>query len=239
VLLAPRRWVWASVRRTPLRHRHRWLQALPMTRRDPAVRADPVIRADPAARADLADMARAHPAVRVDMADMARTHPADLADMARAHPVVLGTSTRTVLAAPAGPVDPGTSTRTVLATAADPVDPAAHGMGMPSVATSTGPRGVTDPHPGDRVSRRGRRGTDRSRLPAGRGGMAQSTTGATRKRPCGTLGSTSGASGSSGSGSRCKEASSHGARLATRRGGRRRWGTAAQYSGRASRLANR
>jgi Protein of unknown function (DUF2563) len=228
VLLALRRWVWASVRLTPLRHRHRWLQALPITRRDPAVRADPVIRVDPATRADLAHMARAHPVVRVDLD---RPDLADLADTVRAPPVltstrtvragpvVLGTSTRTVLAAQAGPVDPGTSTRTVLA---GPVDPA-HGMGIPSVAISTGPRGVTDPHLGDPVSRPGRRGTDRSRRPAARGITAPSTTGATRKRPFGIPDSTSGASGSSGSGSRCKKATPHGARLATPGGGRRRW----------------
>jgi Protein of unknown function (DUF2563) len=164
-------------------------------------------------------MARTHPVVRVDPADMARTHPGVLVTSTRTvrtHPGVLGTSTRTVLAVLA------TSTRTVLAAPAAPVDPA-HGMEMPSVAISTGPRGVTDPHHGDRVSRRARPGTDRSRRPAGSGGTAPSTTGATRKLPFGTPGSTSGASGSSGSGSRCKEASSHGARLATRPGGRRRW----------------
>ena len=142
-------------------------------------------RALPMTRRDLgrADLARARRAVPRTM--VAR---ADLADMARA-----------VLVARA---DPGTSTRT------DPVvqaDLVAHGTGMTGVAISTGPRGVTDPHPGDRVSRRGRTGTDRFHRPAGSGGMAQSTTGATRKRPFGTPGSTRGASGSSEFGSRCKK----------------------------------
>jgi hypothetical protein len=212
VLLAQRCWAWAPVRRMPLQHRHHWRRALPMTRRDLG-RAD-LARARRAvprttARADLADMARAVLVARADPGTSTRTDPVVQAD-----PVVPGTSTRT------GPVVPGTSTRT------DPVvqaDLVAHGTGMTGVAISTGPRGVTDPHPGDRVSRRGRTGTDRFHRPAGSGGMAQSTTGATRKRPFGTPGSTRGASGSSGSGSRCKEASSHGARLATRRGGRRRW----------------
>jgi hypothetical protein len=206
VLLAQRCWVWAPVRRMPPQHRHHWLRALPMTRRDLGL-AD-LARAVPrtTARADLADMARAVPAVP---GTSTRTDPVVQAD-----PVVPATSTRT------DPVVPGTSTRT------DPVvqaDLVAHGTGMTGVAISTGPRGVTDPDPGDRVSRRGRTGTDRFHRPAGSGGMAQSTTGATRKRPFGTPGSTRGASGSSGSGSRCKQASSHGARLATRRGGRRRW----------------
>jgi hypothetical protein len=215
VLLAPRRWVWAPVRRMPLQHRHRWHRALPMTRRDLA-------RADPA---------RAHRAVPGTTTSAHLVVPADLADKARAGPADLGTSTRTDLVVRADPAVPGTSIRT------DPVAPGtstpvaragraglvAHGMEMPSVATSAGPRGVTDPPPGDRVSHRGRTGTDRSHRRAATGGTAQSTTGATRKRRFGTPGSTRGASGSSGSGSRCKEASSHGARLATRRGGRRRW----------------
>ncbi len=76
-----------------------------------------------------------------------------------ADPVVLpGTGT-----APADPVAlPGTTAR------ADPVAPA-NGMGIPSVATSTGSRGETDPHLGDGVSRRGRPGADRSRRPEGHG----------------------------------------------------------------------
>jgi hypothetical protein len=62
------------------------------------------------------------------------------------------------------PVDPvgllGTTAR---------AGPVAHGMGTPSGATSMGSRGVTDPHPGDGVRRRGRDGADRSRRPEGPG----------------------------------------------------------------------
>ena len=90
---------------------------------------------------------------------------------------------------------------------AGPVDPAARGMEMDSVATSTEPRGAMDPHRGDRVSRRRQGGADRSHRRGASGTMAQSTTGATRKRLLGIKGSTSGASISSGSGSRCKERS--------------------------------
>ena len=65
-----------------------------------------------------------------------------------------------------GPADPvvlrGTTARE------DPVAPA-NGMGIPSVATSTGSRGVTGPHPGDGVRRHGRTGADRSRRPEGPG----------------------------------------------------------------------
>jgi hypothetical protein len=50
----------------------------------------------------------------------------------------------------------------------DPVAPA-NGMGIPSVAISTGSRGVTGPHPGDGVRRHGRTGADRSRRPEGPG----------------------------------------------------------------------
>jgi hypothetical protein len=233
VLLAQRCWAWAPVRRMPLQHRHHWRRALPMTRRDLG-RAD-LARARRAvprttARADLADMARAILVARAGPGTSTRTEPVARADPAvpetstRTDPVVRETSTRTAqvvreTSTRTAQVVPETSTRTAQVVRADLV---AHGMEMPSVAISAGPHGVTDPHRGDRVRPRGPRGTDRFHRPAGSGGMAQSTTGATRKRPFGTPGSTRGASGSSGSGSRCKEASSHGARLATRRGGRRR-----------------
>jgi hypothetical protein len=129
-------------------------------------------------------------------------------------PVVPGTSTR---ADPVAPADPGTSTRADPVAPADPgtstrADPVAqadlpraeHGVGTRSVATSTQPRGETDLHPGDGVRLRARHGTDRCRRQAGSGGMAPLTTGAIKKRLCGIQGSTNGASGSSGSGSRCK-----------------------------------
>jgi hypothetical protein len=161
-----------------------------MIRRDPAVQAAPVIRADLGIRADPVTTARAHPVALADLADLV-----DTARAARADP-----------AARAGPVVPETSTRTVLVDRAAPAVPEnpAHGAGIPTVAISTKPLGVTDPRPGDGVSRRGRRGTDRSHRPAGSGAMAPSTTGVTRKLRFGTPASTSGASGSSESGSRCK-----------------------------------
>ncbi len=107
---------------------------------------------------------------------------------------------------PADPVTPmGRADRVDPTTRAGPVAPAVHGTGIRSAATSTGPRGAMGPDPGDRALRRGRPGTDHSRRPAGRGGMARSITGATRKLPFGIPDSTRGASGSSESGSRCKE----------------------------------
>jgi hypothetical protein len=98
----------------------------------------------------------------------------------------------------AGPVAPAPGC-TALA------DLAARGMATTSAATSTAHRGATDPHPGALVHHRGRTGTDRSHRPGGSGGMAPSTTGATRKTRCGIPSSTSGASTSSESGSRCNE----------------------------------
>jgi hypothetical protein len=112
------------------------------------------------------------------------------------------------------PLDPATTAvqagpdplvRPTTTVPADPVGPP-RGMGIHTAATSTAPHGETDPHPGVRVSRRGRPGADRSRRRAGDGWAAQSTTGATRKRPCGMPDSTNGGSGCSGSGSRCNPA---------------------------------
>jgi len=60
------------------------------------------------------------------------------------------------------PVAPGRTARV------DQVVPR-HGMGMTAGATSTEPRGATDPHRGDGVSRRGLSGADRFRGPAARG----------------------------------------------------------------------
>jgi hypothetical protein len=106
-----------------------------------------------------------------------------------------------VITAPAGLVAPAPG----CTAPADLAVPAARGMATTSAATSTAPRGVMDPHPGDRVHHRGRTGTDRSHRLGGSGGMAPSTTGATRKTRCGIPSSTSGASTSSESGSRCNE----------------------------------
>ena len=102
--------------------------------------ADPITRADPVVPAD--PITRADPAVPVD-------------PITRADPVV-----------PVAPADP--------ITRADPVVPVApvvlaHGMGIPNVATSTGPRGATDLGPGDPVRHRDRLGTDRSRRPGASG----------------------------------------------------------------------
>jgi hypothetical protein len=142
---------------------------------DRAGQADPVITAQ-ADRAGQADPVITAQADRVDQADPGCTDPADLA----------------VPVAPA----PGCTDLAVQA---------ARGMATTSAATSTAPRGVMDPHPGDRVHHRGRTGTDRSHRLVGHGTTAQSTTGATTKTPSGISNSTNGASTSSESGSRCKE----------------------------------
>jgi hypothetical protein len=153
---------------------------------DPA-RVDP----DPADRA-ATDPADPDPVV-LDRADRAATDPADRAVPETTDPAV-----------PAAPetTDPADLETTGCAGLAVP---AAHGMATTSVATSTGPRGATDPHPGALARHRDRAGTDRFRRPVDSGGMVPSTTGATTKLPCGIPGSTSGASTSSESGSRCNE----------------------------------
>jgi hypothetical protein len=175
------------------------------TRANPAP-ADPVAQADPA-QADPAPVAQAGRRPQTTRANPAPAGPADPAP--QVDPVARADQTTQV--DPVGQADQ--TTQVDPADQADPVVPwttalagrrPEHGMGIPNVATSTGPRGETDRHPGDGVRRRRRRGADRSRRPGGSGSVAQSTTGATRKRPCGIPGSASGASGSSGSGSRCK-----------------------------------
>jgi hypothetical protein len=135
------------------------------------------------------------PADRVVQADLGCTGPTDLAGLVAPAPGCTGPADLAGLVAPA----PGCTGPADLAV------PAARGMATTSAATSTAPRGVMDPHPGDRAHHRGRTGTDRSHRPGGSGGMAPSTTGATRKTRCGIPGSTSGASTSSESGSRCNE----------------------------------
>jgi hypothetical protein len=167
-----------------------------MARADPR----PVIRTvlvdpgpvDPAARVDQADP---DPAARVDLDP---TDQADQADPARVDPVDLAAPDLTGRAARVARVDP-----TAPAARADPVVPA-RGMATTTAVTSTARRGVTDPHPGERVNHRIRTGTDRSHRPAGSGGMAPSTTGATTKTPSGIRSSTNGALTSSESGFRCK-----------------------------------
>jgi hypothetical protein len=105
---------------------------------------------------------------------------------------------------PAGPVD-----RVDLVTT-DPAGPATTvvlepGTAMTTAATSTVPRGETDPHPGVQASHHGRPGTGRFPRPVDGGTRARSTTGATTKTQSGTKVSTSGASTSSEFGSRCKD----------------------------------
>ena len=150
---------------------------------DPAVRADPredpvtpvaEAPADPVTQADTRSIIRGDPVAQAGPRPVTRTDPVGQADPAH-----------------------GAATRT------DPVAQAGHGAAIPSAVTSTGLRGGTARDPGDGALRRGQRGTGRFRRPVGGGHMAQSTTGVTTKRPCGIPDLTSGASGSSGSGSRC------------------------------------
>jgi hypothetical protein len=178
-------------------------------------------------------MIRVDPAVRVDPARVGQVDPADLGNTVRADPVDLlvvpvGPAVpvglaNTVRADPVGlPVDPAAQAdldtqaapasmvRVDLVVPADqagpvvPAGPVVLGTAMLSVATSTEPRGEKEPLLGATASHPGRTGVGRSRHPADGGTMARSTTGATRKHPCGIPDSTSGASTSSESGSRCK-----------------------------------
>jgi hypothetical protein len=172
-----------------------------MIRVDPAAQVAPA-RAAPVALAVLGNTARADPVdLLVDPA--AQVGPAVLANTARADPVDL-------LVDPAAQVGPAVLANTVptdLVVPAVPVvraDPAVLGTGMLSAATSTEPRGAKDPLLGATASHPGRTGEGRSRRQGVTGMRAQSTTGATRKHPCGIPDSTSGASTSSEFGSRCK-----------------------------------
>ncbi|BBZ52008.1 hypothetical protein MHEI_37250 [Mycobacterium heidelbergense] len=195
-----------------------------MTQADPAARVTPVDLAAQVVRVDPRPVIRVVPADPKAPADPVA--PVDLA--ARVGPRPVTRANQVAPAGPAGQADPRPATPAVRV---DPVDragpaaravPAGHGMAIPSAVTSTTPRGATDPHPGDMVSRLGQLGTGRSRLPVGNGGTAPSTTSDTTKRPCGIPDSTSGASGSSGSGSRCKTSDRTDCRFANWRGGRRR-----------------
>jgi hypothetical protein len=180
-----------------------------------------MIRVDPAAqvaraRADPVDPAALGSTVRADPVDLlvdlaAQVGPAVLANTVRADPVDL-------LADQAAQADLDTQAALVsmvrvdLVVPADQAGPAAPavpvaqalGTAMLSVATSTEPRGEKEPLLGATASHPGRTGDGRSRRPADVGTTARSTTGATKKHPCGIPDSTSGASTSSESGSRCK-----------------------------------
>jgi len=212
VLLALRRWVWAPVWQTPRRERRRRLKPEATARRPritmadrrpetsthrpgPTIRAGPVAAADPAVRAD----PREDPVTPVAEAPADPVTQADTRSIIRGDPVAQAGPRPVTRTDPVGQADPahGAATRT------DPVAQAGHGAAIPSAVTSTGLRGGTARDPGDGALRRGQRGTGRFRRPVGAGRMAQSTTGVTTKRPCGIPDLTSGASGSSGSGSRC------------------------------------
>jgi hypothetical protein len=177
--------------------------------------AIPVVPGDPD-RAVLADPADTDPADRVDPAARADPDPMDPA--AQADPETTD---------PAAQADPETTDPAAQADP-DPMDPAvpvdravpAHGMGIASAATSTGPRGATALHPGALARHRGRTGVGRFRRRVHGGQVARSTTGATRRIRCGTPSSTSGASGSSESGFRCNKPVTGRARFAERRSGR-------------------
>lgn len=161
------------------------------------VRADRVglARVGLVAPADLAVLARVDPVVPADLTNI-RADPAGLVA-----PVV-PTSTRAdrvVLADPDTQVDPVAQADRVV-----PAGPAALGTAMDSVATSTAPRGATGLARGDMARRPVRRGTVHSRRQGDPGTTARSTTTATRRRQSGIPGSTSSASTSSESGSRCK-----------------------------------
>ena len=135
------------MRQTPIRHRHR-IRTAAMARRPSAVPTMAGRRLVTALAGPVVPptgTAQADPVV-LQGTGTAQADPVDLqvTGTAQADPVgLLGTTAR------AGPV--------------------AHGMGIPSVATSTGSRGVTGPHPGDGVRRHGRTGADRSRRPEGPG----------------------------------------------------------------------
>jgi hypothetical protein len=165
---------------------------------DPAAQVAParVGQVDPA---DLGNTVQADPVdLLVDPA--AQVGPAVLANTVRADPVDL-------LVDPAARADLDTQAAPVSMVRVDlvvPADPAVLGTAILSVATSTEPRGEKDPLRGATASHPARTGEGRSRRPADVGTMARSTTGATRKHPSGIPDSTSGASTSSESGSRCK-----------------------------------
>jgi len=189
------------------------LAGLAAIRTRPVTRAGLVDRADPAAQVATTPVVLAAP---VDPADQATTQADPVVRVTtqavRADPVVRVTTQAVLVVRVTTQADLAAQ----VTTQADPVGPANAvvpiptladpGMATRSVATSTGPRGATDRLRGGPASRRDRIGeAGRFLRPVGTGIMARSTTGATRKPPFGTPGSTHGASGSSESGSRCKE----------------------------------
>jgi hypothetical protein len=129
--------------------------------RDPEIQADPVARAAPD-RADPATPAERR-ADTMAQADPRRADPAD--------PRV-GTVARVGPADPAARVDlrEHLADPVALVTRVDLREHlAGHGMGMRIVATSTKPRGATDPHRGGLANRHGPTGAGHSLLPVGDG----------------------------------------------------------------------
>jgi hypothetical protein len=136
---------------------------------------------------DLVDLAGLVARVGLDLAVTALVGPAT---SIRAGPAGRATSIR------AGPAGRATSIRAA---------PAAPGTAMLSVVTSAVLRGEMGLRRGELVHRRGRAGAARFRHLGAVGSVARSTTGVTRKLRFGIPGSISGASTSSGCGSRCKK----------------------------------
>jgi hypothetical protein len=100
---------------------------------------------------------------------------------------------------------PTTPTSTTTITTTTTATGAGSARGATTFAAASGvPRGVTEPHPGVRARRRHRPGTNHFPHRVDSGPTAQSTTGDSKKRLPGTHSSTSGASTSSESGSRCR-----------------------------------
>jgi hypothetical protein len=201
VPLARQRWVWARVWPMRLQDHHLRLRPAVMAHQCPEActrRPGQMIRvvlAVPVAPAVLGNTARAGPVdLLVDPAAQAGPVAPDLAVLVA----------RADLDTQAAPVPTVRADRVVPVAQADLAVLAVLGTGMPSVATSTEPRGEKDPLLGATASHPGRTGEGHSRRQGVTGMRAQSTTGATKKRPCGIPDSTSGASTSSESGSRCR-----------------------------------
>jgi hypothetical protein len=178
-----------------------------VTREPPVVRADRGL-VDPATRVDLgtpADLVTRE--ARVDLVVLVtlvvRVTPVSPVGLAaRATPVDLRDITATMVTAGTGPTTPTSTTTISTATTASGAG-SARGATTLAVASSM-PHGVTDPRPGVRVRRRHRPGTNHFPRRVDSGPTAQSTTGGSTKRRLGTHSSTSGASTSSESGSRCR-----------------------------------
>jgi hypothetical protein len=167
----------------------------PVTREAPVVRVTlevPPALAIQADQARVVQVTRVGPVVRVTRVGLAvRATPVDLLDI-----------TATMVTAGTGLTTPTSTTTISTATTASDVG-SARGVTTLAVAFAM-PHGATDPRPGVRVRRRRRPGTNHFRRRVDNGPTAQSTTGDSTKRLPGNHSSTSGASTSSESGSRCR-----------------------------------